>query len=289
MKYIPTGVSRQLARQLLLARKHSPQMMFVGGIVGVGVSTVMACKATLKLSDQLDKMKGEMSAVKEMRDDVNSEASDRDVAYIYAKNMGRVARLYAPAAVVGGASIGLLTGSHVTLNRRNAGLTAAYAAMAKAYDEYRERVKEELGDERELDIYHDASVEKVKDENGKVVEVKTTKGKWSPYARLYDETSENWERNAEANRTFIQVQQQLANNMLRARGHIFLNEVYDMLGLERSVAGQMVGWLWDPEDPERDNYVDFGLFEVGNERFINQIERTPLLDFNVDGVIYDKI
>jgi hypothetical protein len=289
MKYIPNGVTRTVARQLLLTRKNSPQIMFVGGIVGVSVSTVLACKATLKLSDQLDKMKGETDRVKELRNEEGSDVSDKDVAYIYARNAAKVARLYAPAAFLGMASVGALTGAHVTLNRRNAGLTAAYAAMAKAYDEYRDRVKEELGDERENDIYHNAEVEKIKGEDGKMHEVKVSKGGPSVYSRYYDETSINWERNPEANRMFIEVQQKHANDMLKARGHIFLNEVYDMLGLERSKAGQVVGWIWNPGDEERDNYVDFGLYEVGNERFINALERTPLLDFNVDGVIYDLI
>lgn len=287
MKYIPNGVTRQVARHILIARKNSPQVMFVGGIIGVTASTVMACKATLKLSDQLDKMKGEMSEVKELRDSESNETSDRDVALVYARNVAKVARLYAPSAIIGVGSVGLLTGSHVTLNRRNAGLTAAYAAVAKAYDDYRDRVKEELGDERELDLYHGAVVEKVKGEDGKLTEARAVDpNKLSPYSRFFDESSKNWERNPEMNRMFVQVQQTYANDLLRARGHIFLNEVYDMLGLERSKAGQVVGWVIGPEG---DNYVDFGIFEARNAKFINAIERTALLDFNVDGVIYDKI
>lgn len=285
---IPNGITRHVSRQLLIARKNSPQVMFVGGVVGVGVSTVMACKATLKLSDQLDKMKAEMSTVKAMRDDeTKPDVGDKDVAFIYARNMAKVARLYAPAAFVGVASIGALTGSHVTLQRRNVGLTAAYAATAKAYEEYRERVKEELGEEKELDIYHSATIEKIKGEDGKQVDAKAANPDgWSPYARFFDESSRNWQKNAEINRMFIQVQQTYANDLLRSRGHIFLNEVYDMLGFEHTSAGAVVGWVIGPDG---DNLVDFGIYEARNSRFVNGMERSALLDFNVDGVIYDKI
>jgi hypothetical protein len=288
MKYVPNGVSRTISRQILIAKKNSPQMMFVGGIIGVGVSTVMACRATLKLSDQLDKMKSEMSTVKQMRDDEeNTEVGDRDVAYIYARNMAKVARLYAPSAIVGVASVGALTGSHVTLQRRNVGLTAAYAAMAKAYEEYRDRVKEELGDEKESDIYHNASVKKVKNEEGKLVEVKSVEfNDVSGYSRMFTRASWAWDPNPQHNRVFLLVQQTHANELLRARGHIFLNEVYDMLGFQHTTAGAVVGWVVDGEG---DNYVDFGLNDSINDNFMAGDDQNAVLDFNVDGVIYDKI
>lgn len=284
---LPNGVSRVAGRQILKLRKNSPQLMFVGGIIGVGASTVMACRATLKLSDQMDKMKSEMNGVKELRDDPKNETTDRDVAYIYVRNMAKVARIYAPSAIVGIAAVGALTGSHVTLQRRNVGLTAAYAAVAKAYDEYRDRVKEELGEEKELDIYHSATIEKIKDEDGKSREVKVANpGKWSPYARFFDEGSRNWQRNAEMNKIFITVQQTYANELLRSRGHVFLNEVYDILGFEHTTAGAIVGWVLGDEG---DNFIDFGLYEAVNEKFVVGWDRNALLDFNVDGVIYDKI
>lgn len=286
MKFIPNGITRQVARQFLIARKNSPQVMFVGGVAGVTVGTVMACRATLQLSDQLDKMKNDLEDVKALKD-ADGSYDNKDVARVYAKNMAKVARLYAPAAIVGVASIGALTGAHVTLNRRNAGLTAAYAAAVKAYDDYRDRIKEELGEEKELDLYHGAIVEKVKGEDNKLVAVKKVNpNSTSMYARFFDESSRNWDRNPEMNRMFVQVQQTYANDLLVTRGHIFLNEVYDMLGLERSKAGQVVGWVISDEG---DNRVDFGIYEAVNANFVNGIERTALLDFNVDGVIYDLI
>jgi hypothetical protein len=108
--------------------------------------------------------------------------------------------------------------------------------------------------------------------------------KWSPYARFFDEGSPEWKKNSELNRLYVQCQQNYANNLLRARGHVFLNEVYDMLGIDRSQAGSVVGWVIGTDG---DNYVDFGLQRAFSSGLIG--ERNILLDFNVDGVIYDKI
>jgi hypothetical protein len=88
------------------------------------------------------------------------------------------------------------------------------------------------------------------------------------------------------NRLFVTCQQNYLNHVLQVRGHVFLNEAYDALGLERSTAGAVVGWVMGDNG---DNYIDFGIFEAQNARFVNGSERSILLDFNVDGVIYDKI
>ena len=63
-----------------------------------------------------------------------------------------------------------------------------------------------------------------------------------------------------------------------------------MLGIPKTKAGQVVGWVYDPEHPVGDNYVDFGLFDLDRERvrrFVNGDERNILLDFNVDGNIWE--
>jgi hypothetical protein len=64
-----------------------------------------------------------------------------------------------------------------------------------------------------------------------------------------------------------------------------------MLGIDRSKAGSVVGWVITKEGTG-DNFIDFGVFDGDNPRardFVNGREGSILLDFNVDGVIYDKI
>jgi hypothetical protein len=173
------------------------------------------------------------------------------------------------------------------MTKRNSALMAAYAGLQKAYDDYRERVRDQLGEERELEIYHAGKTDIIKNELDKNEEIKTVDpNKWSPYAKMFDEGSKHWEKDPEINRLFVQCQQNYANNLLKARGHLFLNEVYDMLDVERTKAGSVVGWVISKDG---DNFVDFGMYEAYNARFINGWERSIILDFNVDGVIYDKI
>lgn len=293
-KAVPT-LTRRINRKKLVLKKQSPHIFFVAGIAGTLTSTVLACRATLKLPDTLGEIENDVANMKEVRasyaelgpEERKNELyqdMNKDTAYVYIKAGLKLGQLYAPAIGVGAISIAALTGAHVQLSRRNTALMAAYAAVSKAYDDYRQRVMHELGEERELDIYH-AAVKSVSSADGESINVADPNA-WSPYARFFDETSQNWERNPEFNRLFIQAQQNYFNEMLRARGHLFLNEVYDELGFERTQAGTVVGWLIGNGG---DDFVDFGMYEAVNNRFINGLERTPLLDFNVDGVIYDKI
>lgn len=287
MKFIPDSVTRTIARQILVAQKNSPHIMFGAGLIGIVGGTVLACRATLKLGTSLDNMKEDIEAVKELKSTNPEESYNKHMAYVYGKGTLDICKLYAPAVLVGAASIGLLTASHITLTRRNTALTAAYAAVAKAYEEYRARVKSVIGEEKEGDIYNNVSIEAITDGEGKSKDLEVAgPNLGSPYARFFDEYSIQWQKNPEYNRLFIECQQRYANQLLMARGHIFLNEVYDMLGLKRSKAGQVVGWVMGQGG---DNFIDFNMFEIMNSKFIAGYERSILLDFNVDGVIYDKI
>jgi len=300
MKIVPKAVSIKFGRQLLHLQKASPQVMFAGGVAAGLSATVLACRATLKLSDTLSKAeelkhKAEFHFAEGNNKDYTEKQYSHDLTVIKLRTILDVTKLYAPAAGLTMLSIGLLTGSHVSLNRRNASLTAAYAAVDKAFDQYRDRVREQLGTDADRDFRYGTRVveEKVEGTDGKTKTVKHTRvGEDEPsqYARFFDELCENWKRNPEYNMIFLKAQQNYANDMLRARGHVFLNEIYDMLGIERTGAGAVVGWV---HGKGGDDYIDFGIFDdKTNDRvrdFVNGREAAILLDFNVDGVIYDKI
>jgi hypothetical protein len=196
-------------------------------------------------------------------------------------------KLYAPAALLGTASIASLTGSHVVMTRRNTALAGTLAIVTQAFDDYRERVRKELGSDKELDIRFKLEDVEIEDADGQkqLIKLGDPSG-LSPYARFFDQFSEAWKKNAEYNRLYVQCQQNYANQRLEAIGHVFLNEVYDWLGIERSHAGSIVGWLYNGDG---DGYIDFNMFDVANRDFVNGENRSILLDFNVDGVIFDKI
>jgi len=290
VKLIPDGITSKIARELLVAKKNSPGIFFAAGIVGVLGGTVLACRATMKMGPVADDLESDIKQVKEVKalneNDESSVYGDseygKDMAYAFGKAAVRTAKLYAPAIAVGVGGIALLTGSHVILVRRNAALTATVGVLAKAYDDYRARIREQYGDEADTDLMLGvASTEETTLEDGTTALVKTFKhGHWSPYAQSFDPSNRNWDRHEEYVRMFIDAQQSYANHRLRAYGHVFLNEVYDMLGLQRTPAGQIVGWVKD----HGDNYIDFKLYP-----YQDHDSNSIVIDFNVDGQVYDLI
>lgn len=298
MRFVPEVIAQGVARHGLLAQKASPQVLFVAGVVGMVGSTVLACRATVKAEKVIDEAKTRLDVVKavssneEFSEEYSEKDRSRDVSLVYFQTGVRMVRLYAPAVIVGGLSIAALTSSHNILTTRNAALTAAYTALDQGFKQYRARVVEKYGAEQDRDFrYGIEEVEVVNPETNRKKKVKRLgPDEPSVYARFFDESAGNWNRNPDYNRAFLDGQQNWANDLLWARGHVFLNEVYDMLGLERSKAGAVVGWL-KTEDGSTDNYISFGVFNESQPArdFVNGYEGSILLDFNVDGIIYDKL
>jgi hypothetical protein len=296
MKLIPHSVTRAVGRQTLVAKKNSPHIFFGGGLIGVLGGAFLACRATLKLEAAVDEIQLDIDSVKEMQQDArdkpdlidHTEADYyKDLTYVYLKAGLKLGRLYGPALAVGGLGVASLTGSHIQLSKRNTALTVTLASTMKAFDEYRERVEAQLGKERELELHRAVSTEK--NDEGKNTKV-TDPDAWSPYARFFDENNTNWQKSPEHNWNFLTMVQRHMNGILQHRGHVFLNDVYDALGMERSREGAVVGWLYEHPDPEQsDGFVDFGIFEAVNSKFVAGWERSVILDFNVDGVIYNLI
>lgn len=116
---------------------------------------------------------------------------------------------------------------------------------------------------------------------------KSRKFKWelTEFAAWYNEECTAWTKDPQYNKMYLVYQQNYFNDMLRTRGHLYLNEVYDALEIPRTKAGQMVGWVFEDEN----SYVDFGLNDPRNAEFINGKTTDALLNFNVDGVIIDRI
>jgi hypothetical protein len=211
----------------------------------------------------------------------------KDMLYVAAKSAARVGKLYGPSVLIGGASVGLLVASHYKLTKRNAALTSTLAAVTQAYAAYRERVRDVIGRDRELEIYHGVREVEVPTEDGRL-EVKKVSDptKLSIYAKLFDEESKMWEPHPETNRLTLRGIQNGCNIDLLARGYLFLNEVYRRLGLPETTAGQIVGWMWNGDG---DNYIDFGFEGPHNEAFFNDDVNEVWLDFNVDGPIHTKL
>jgi hypothetical protein len=294
MRFVPEVIGRTIARNSLQLQKASPQVLLGVGIVGMVGSTVLACRATLKVDTVLEEAKNKLDLAKNLEhDDYSEKDRSRDISLIYFQSSVKVVRLYAPAIILGVASIYALRTSHGILTRRNLALTAAYSALETGFEQYRARVVEKYGEEEDRNLRYGTREVEIVDPKTKKKKIVTRVGPDVPsiYARFFDANSASWNREPEYNLIFLQCQQNYANDLLRSRGHVFLNEVYDMVGIPRSKAGAVVGWLLSP-DNTTDNFVNFGVFD-GKEQvardFVNGFEGSILLDFNVDGVIYDKL
>lgn len=297
IKNVKNSVTTAIGRKGLQLSKNSPHLMFGAGVVGVVGTVVLASRATLQveevLADTQDLVAKVNMVAADHPDKYTSNNRTRDLTIIYSRSAGKLVKLYGPAIVLGVASIGLLTGAHVTLTKRNTAVMAAYATVDKAFKEYRQRVRDEYGDDKDRELFHGVVEREVytERENGEpVIEKKRSPAGHSQYARFFDaNTNKNAHHHPEYNTLFLQSQQNYFNNILETRGHVFLNEVYAALGLEHTKAGAVVGWI----KGEGDGAIDFGIWSddrmVQMHDFLTGHESAILLDFNVDGVIYDKI
>ena len=293
-------------------QKKSPELLVAAGIAGVVVSAVMACKATIKASEVAEEVKETIDEIHEIEEKgitragnpYSIEDTKKDLTTTYLQTGVKYAKLYAPSVILGAASITCIVASHRVLKKRNIALAVAYTTLDKSFKEYRGRVMERFGEQVEKEIRYNIKAKEIKktvvDETGKkekvkeVVDVPAVDGwdpsQYSPYARRFDETHPNWTKNPEMNRFYLKARQAQANDMLKARGHLFLNEVYDMMGFPRTKAGAVVGWLYDPKRPELgDSYVDFGMYEIQEGEDFESYVKSYILDFNVVGDITNDI
>ena len=300
-----------IGRGGLVLKKYSPEILTAAGVIGTVGSTVLACKATLKVEDILDEAKKKSNLINAVHDgeiEVDAEYTDKDYSKDLLVNRTQTAvkliKLYGPAISLGALSIAAILGGQHILRKRNVAVMAAYKLCEESFNNYRSRVMEELGEETDRQFYSGMTEETVKDKvkskdgKTKTVTKKVEKAPdhlYSQYARFFDEANINWDKSPEQNMYFLKMVQNQMNDKLKARGHVFLNEVYDALGFDRSEAGQLVGWVWNKDNTAMeagDGYIDFGIFD-GNDyakrAFVNGDERSILLDFNIDGMIYDLI
>ncbi len=303
------NLNRKINKMGLLLKKHSPEILAVAGVIGTVASGVLACKATTKISEVLEEPKDTIDKIHKLRDGelestepYTEEDSKKDLTIVYAKAGVQLAKLYAPSVALATLSIGCMLTSNRILKKRNVALAAAYATVEKGFKEYRGRVVEKFGEDVDRELKYNVKAkeiqETVTDENGKKKKVKKTvetidrSEDHSEYAKFFDSSCAQWEDDPEYNLTFLKLQQEFANHKLQEKGYLFLNDVYDMLDIPRTKAGQIVGWVYDEKNPVGDNYVDFGIYELyadANRRFVNGLEPVILLDFNVDGNILELI
>jgi hypothetical protein len=280
--------TRGLGRTKLFLGKNSPEILLVVGIAAGLAGAYMAAKVTETARQEVADTKEEAQEVmaKTQSDEYTETDQQQELGMVVIKGGLRVAKLYAPAIGFGVLSVTALLASHGIMSRRYASLSTAYSIAVESLTAYRSRVLEEFGEEGERAVRQ----EFVTDEDGEVVSSETRPNIYGAY---FDEESREFREDYEHNLFFLQSQERYANEKLKWQGHLFLNEVYDSLGLPRTDVGAITGWKYQ-HDPKKgnDGYVSFDIMNIYNEPNRNEMRKMNprfLLDFNVDGEIYKLI
>lgn len=286
--------SRTFYRTGLKLSKASPKILVVAGIVAMAGAAVLASIETTHAHEVIETLNKDLDEIKEVSQmaevDYDEKTKRKDLTIAYGRAAFGFAKLYAPSIALGTLGATSILVGHNILHKRSLAISAAYTALDQTFKDYRKRVVQEYGEEIDYNLRHGITEEVVKhvNEDGTVIEKVEKKvpsiPKYDEYSKFFDESCCGWVKDAESNLLFVRFQQDQANQKLRLQGHLFLNEVYDMFDIPRTAIGQRVGWVYDPENPV---YVDFGVYnnEEAKRRFVNGLERSILLEFNVQGDI----
>ena len=302
MKINTKTLRKSFKKAQLTVRKHSPEILMVAGVIGTVAGAVMACKETLELEDVLDECKQEKMELEEqyaMYEQYSEDALNKDQVKLTIKQAAKIVKLYAPSVIMEVTSIGIIFASNDIMRKRNASMAAAYATLNSMYKRYRQNVIESYGEEVDKDMRFGVKHEKVTeiDEDGnkvkidaRIVDLDNTALAISDYSRFFQAGCKGFDASSgRYNILYLKGIQAMFNNKLIADGYVMLNDVYRELGFDTIPEGWSIGWVYDETNPIGDNYIDFGLYEARNknQRAVNDWEPVILMDFNVDGNLYE--
>lgn len=310
---IVNSVTRKFYKVGFTLKKHSPEILVGAGVVGVVASGVLACKATLKVNAVVDEAKTNLNKIEVAGEKGVTEAGEtyteedvkNETKIVYIQTGVKLAKLYAVPVSLGVVSIAAILGGHNILRKRNIALAASYTALINDYKGYRSRVIERFGEQLDKELKYNLKTKEIEEtvmnEDGTESKVKKEvqvmdsgydPNMYSPFARFFDDGCTGWDPNPEYSLMFLNQQQNYANDRLKRQGYLFLNDVYDMLGIPKCKEGQTHGWVYDEKNPIGDNFIDFGIYNLHIEKnrdFVNGYEKVILLDFNHDGNILKYI
>ena len=295
------------------AKKYSPEILLGVGIVGVGVSTVLACKATLKVEAVLDAYEDNMNKI-ESTSELNDigeayytpEDAKKDKTIVKTQTVVNFVKIYGPSVTLMGASIACILGSYRIMTKRQVALMAAYKMVEEAFSTYRGRVVSELGEVKDAHfMYGTATLEEeetIVDENGKKKKVIKEREelipgvKLSGFARMFEEEkpdqvggwvgSTQWSPVHDYNLSFLSGKEKYFNDKLTAKGFVTVNEVYEELGFTPTEAGMVCGWRYKSE--KGDGRISFQPRGIDGNWAMGMDGDSVVMDFNIDGVIFDQ-
>lgn len=296
----------------LFLKAHAPEIMVGTGVAGFAVTVVSACKATNKARDILEDKDAALCENDECLQEgtLTQEEYQENEKHIRRSTKWMLVKAYTPTATGLIVSVILVLGGYRMINGRLVKTAAAYKILEDGFGRYRENVRDEFGEETDWRMLNGVRPERLEAANAereanREIEADRKRKKKNHdkrrdsyqevYSQVFDQYSDRWRRSWTPDQVweYLRQKQREANDMLRIRKHIFLNEVYDLLGLDRTEAGAVVGWILTKNNP--DTYVDFGLDSMPEERrreFLSADRNEDIwvrLHFNPDGLIYNMI
>lgn len=312
MTSIAKSITNLIRRGSFRVQKRAPELLIITGVVGGVGAAVMACKATTKADDVFSYYHDEMDRVEACESDhslsesgeYTDEDAQKDRAIIYIHTAGKFVKLYGPSVLVGITSIACIFASNAIMRKRIVAMTAAYSALDGAFSEYRSRVVEKYGEDVDKEMRYGTKAKKITqtvvNEDGTESKIKVVDHTYSgglscyaaPFKEYTDDAKGNRIRNVyydmdpNFNEAYIRSREQYATDHLIAYGHVFLNDVYKILGIPPTKAGQIVGWSLE----NGDTYVSFASYNKHglNDPLIHDEDGDFVLDFNVSGNIIDQ-
>ena len=303
-------------------KAHRSEIAITGGALALVGAVGFGIKSGMEIVPILDERKAkveryEAALNKEDEDEVakkceeyfdeeyDEEDYDHDVALANKECfLGISKKLLVPLSLMGLAGT-LFVYGYVEEKKHSAILAGALASTQTAFTAYRERVKTYVGEEKEEFIYRGGKKVVEKDEDGNEVEkeiIETNDGRQlglKSIDRCFDESNENWVDGSDWNRDFLFRVQEEMNRLLQDRcengiGVVFLNEVYEALGYDKTADGNILGWYYEYGNDSAHNHkgvIDFGLGcpDTAARLFMNGYEKNVWLRFNVDGDMIDLI
>lgn len=297
---VPKGLTRFGSRSVLKARKHSPTILVVAGVVGFGATVVMAVKSSRKAEVVINEHKaqraqiGDVPKKGEVANDVRKE-KQVEVLELYYNTGFELTKVYGPTLIVGMLSAASILYGHKILHGRHVATMAAYSGLFEQFTAYRGRVQQTLGEKAERDIYNGAHGEYVEDPDHKgEYKLQPVFADGNPSASAtqpwFDEHNAYYSKDPEVSKMWLTGVQAHMNQLFNIRGHLFLNEVLDALNMPRCAEGQQLGWVLGAGTG--DDFVDFGFLTDDTPHtlaFRNGEADTVRLNFNVDGIVWDLI
>jgi len=286
---------KTLSKAGFWASKHASELCMAGGTITFGGALIFAGKGTLAATEVLENAKDQKADIEKAKayPEYTKDKERNDKIVVAATEIKGLAKAFAPAVGLSMISLAFFFEAHHIVKGRNLALACAYGTLSDSYKAYRGRVIEKYGEEEDY-ILNTGIVQETETitevgEDGKKrkkkVKVDLLDGEPSGYQFIFDDEHSIMDVSdpIEA-RDKLECAQKYADGILHTKGYITLNEVLSGIGLPETTAGAVVGWQLKGNG---DGFVDFRTRQIRTR--MDEGGVAFLLDFNVDGPIYQDI